>query len=273
MLRRRRLATVHPGVYVDHTGPLTQRQREWAAVLAVWPAALSGRSALGLPAAGGIEVAVDWARRPSGPPGVVVRRTRSFDQRVVWAGDPPALLPEHAVIDVAQELLAQRDVATAYALIANSRDRVTIWRVRSALEGRERVGHRRILAGLIDDVADGSHSVLERGFLTEVARPHGLPPVARQVRGTADGRAVRYDLRYAAFGVIVEPDGFAFHGTTRMRDADAHRDLATLAETGDITVRITYGQVFRDGCATAMRLGAVLARRGWEGRPTRCARC
>lgn len=34
MVRRRLFARVRPGIYVDHTGPLTQIQREWAAVLA-----------------------------------------------------------------------------------------------------------------------------------------------------------------------------------------------------------------------------------------------
>ncbi|MEZ0579568.1 type IV toxin-antitoxin system AbiEi family antitoxin domain-containing protein [Nocardioides sp. MH1] len=42
LLRRREWAPVHPGVYVDHTGPLSWRQRAWAAVLACWPAALDG---------------------------------------------------------------------------------------------------------------------------------------------------------------------------------------------------------------------------------------
>ena len=41
MLRRREWAQVHPGVYVDHTGPLTRDQHEWAAVLYCAPAALT----------------------------------------------------------------------------------------------------------------------------------------------------------------------------------------------------------------------------------------
>lgn len=45
-LRRREWVAVHPGVYVNHTGPLTWQQRAWAAVLATWPAALSGPSAV-----------------------------------------------------------------------------------------------------------------------------------------------------------------------------------------------------------------------------------
>ena len=44
LVRRRELAGVNPGVYVDHTGPLTRHQRTWAAVLFCWPSALSHES-------------------------------------------------------------------------------------------------------------------------------------------------------------------------------------------------------------------------------------
>lgn len=60
LLRRRELVLVHPGVYVDHTGPLTWQQRAQAAVLAHWPAALTRESALpSPPPAAPIQVAVD----------------------------------------------------------------------------------------------------------------------------------------------------------------------------------------------------------------------
>ena len=42
LLRRRELARIHPGVYVDHTGQPTRTQRAWAGVLFHWPAALAG---------------------------------------------------------------------------------------------------------------------------------------------------------------------------------------------------------------------------------------
>src|SRR5262245_46437779 len=46
-VRRREWAPAgHPAVYVEHTGPLTWRQRAWAAVLYAWPSALAGDSAL-----------------------------------------------------------------------------------------------------------------------------------------------------------------------------------------------------------------------------------
>lgn len=43
-IRRREMQLVHRGVYVTHTGPLTWRQRAWAAVLYAEPAALCGPS-------------------------------------------------------------------------------------------------------------------------------------------------------------------------------------------------------------------------------------
>lgn len=46
MLRRRELVRVLPGVFVDHTGPLTWTQRTWAGVLHAWPAALDLESGL-----------------------------------------------------------------------------------------------------------------------------------------------------------------------------------------------------------------------------------
>jgi len=46
LLRRRELTQVYRGVYVNHTGRLTWAQREWAGVLAYWPAALAHASAL-----------------------------------------------------------------------------------------------------------------------------------------------------------------------------------------------------------------------------------
>jgi len=85
MLRRREWAQVHPGTYVDHTGPLTLEQRESAAVLHCSPAALTGRSALrryGVPtgrafddAETTVHVSVDRDRRIAPPPGTKISRT------------------------------------------------------------------------------------------------------------------------------------------------------------------------------------------------------
>ena len=78
MVRRREMAVVHPGVYVNHTGALSWDQRAWAAVLHYWPAALTGESALPDPRPNAaIQVAVATTRNVKKVPGVVVvaRRT------------------------------------------------------------------------------------------------------------------------------------------------------------------------------------------------------
>lgn len=89
LLRRRELTVVHPGVYVNHTGGLTRVQREWAAVLLHWPAALAGTSAL--PGAVGdvVHVAVAATQRGGVAPGIVVTRRRDFALAVDHTRRPP----------------------------------------------------------------------------------------------------------------------------------------------------------------------------------------
>lgn len=67
MIRRRKWARVHRGVYVAHTGPPTWRQRAWAAVLYYWPAVLCHDSAVRGEASESavIHVAIEHPRRPA----------------------------------------------------------------------------------------------------------------------------------------------------------------------------------------------------------------
>ena len=109
MLRRKVLFVAVPGVYVDHNGPRSWQQRAWVAVLACWPAALSGRSALRAENGPGmrrfdedspIEVAVDLARTVRDKPDVRVRRMAGFAARTRWNASPPRVRYEEAVLDV-----------------------------------------------------------------------------------------------------------------------------------------------------------------------------
>ncbi|WP_432476651.1 type IV toxin-antitoxin system AbiEi family antitoxin domain-containing protein [Nocardioides sp. GXQ0305] len=181
LLRRRQWATVHHGVYVDHTGPLTWLQRAWAAVLALEPAALSHRSAIRVvdgpgrrgPGDPAIHVAVDRCRTVEPPSGVVRHYLGRLDQRVIWNASPPRVAIEHAVLDVASS--ATSDFA-AIAEIANAVQarRTTAARVQEALGHRERIARREFLEGVLADVAAGTCSVLEHGYLQRVERAHGL---------------------------------------------------------------------------------------------------
>ena len=72
-LRRRELVVLHPGVYVNHTGPPTWVNRAWAGVLLHWPAALTHESVVHT-AGDVIHVAVDRSRKPERREGVRVHR-------------------------------------------------------------------------------------------------------------------------------------------------------------------------------------------------------
>ena len=96
MLRRNEWARVHPGVYVNHTGPTSWPQRAWAAVLYAEPAALCVQSALceeGTP----IHVAVSRSRAMLvEPPGVRIHQMSGLDERVLWNVGPPRMRYEEA---------------------------------------------------------------------------------------------------------------------------------------------------------------------------------
>ena len=275
MLRRRELVRVHAGVYVDHTGPLTVAQLQWVAVLACWPAALSHQTVVDAGAEGPVHVAVSHHRKISAPDGVVVHRMADFDQRVRSNASPPRVRFEHAVIDVA---CRKTDVAGIFRVLADGVQsrRTTTAKLREAVGTRTRVRDRALLLDLLDDPEAGACSVLERGYL-ELERRHGLPTASPEVtrqRPAHQGSKSRYqDVRYEEYGVVVELDSRAFHDNAAARDRDAARDLDHAVTDEGVSVRLTYGQVFRDGCATARKVGVLLQRRGWEGKPASCPHC
>lgn len=274
MVRRRDLTVVRGGVYVDHTGPLTWSQREWVAVLALWPAALSHESAIPGVSTRRIHVAIGLHRRLQAPPGVAVHQTADLQRRVDWPAAPPRVKVDHAVIDVMSARLREDDVAGAFDLLTRACFRATTpERIERTLAQRARVPHRRLVADLLADRRTGACSVLERGYLHRVERAHGLPAGRRQRHSTATGGRTDQDVRYEEYGVVVELDGRVVHDHPGAWDADARRDLAELAVADAVTARVTYGLVFREQCATAGWIGQILRRNGWRGTLLRCPRC
>jgi putative AbiEi antitoxin of type IV toxin-antitoxin system len=273
MLRRRELVPVHRGVFVNHTGTLSRVQREWAAVLLHWPAALTGRSALPDPdPAAPIHVAVDVSRTPARFPGVVVHRTAGFDARVAWVTSPPRVRIEHAAIDVAST--HRRDPVAMFRTLADvcQTRRTTAARVGEVLGERGRVPGKALMLDLLDDLATGACSVLEREYL-RLERRHGLPRGNRQKPATVDGKPARRDVDYEEFGLVVELNGRAFHDDATSWDADALRDLDTLVESDRPTVRLTFGLVFGTPCQTMAKVGTLLNRHGCTGAMRECPSC
>ena len=278
-LRRREWTVVHPGVYVDHTGPLTWHQRAWAGVLHAWPAALSHQSALrGADGQGRrdaeekiIHVAVDRDRHVVAPDGVRLHRMSGFGDRVQWNLSPPRIRYDDAILDLAAE--ARTDLA-ALATVADACGslRTTARRLLDTLGERDRVDRRGWLGSVLVDIDEGTCSVLEHGYLVHVERPHGLPTGRRQQQADATRGSIYRDVLYEDHGLVVELDGRAHHSSVADRDRDLDRDLDAAVD-GLESLRIGYGQVFERACATAARVGRVLQRRGWPGPSTACPTC
>lgn len=273
-LRRRDLAAVHPGVYVDHTGPPSWTQRARAATFAHPPAALDGASALrawGVRTGAACEedpvrVVVAHGRRLDDPPGVRTRVSRTYAADALLHLGPPRIRLEVAVVEVAAAQ-ARPDSTVAVLADAVQSGRTTVPRLRAAVLGRPRLAGRRLVLEVLADAEDGALSALERRYLRDVERAHGLPHGLRQSRREDGGYD---DLRYPAYGVRVELDGVLGHSWSTDRWADQQRDLRTAA-AGDVTLRAGWRHVL-DPCRLAADVARVLGARGWEG-SARCPAC
>lgn len=279
MVRRRELTRVFEGVYVDHTGALTSEQRAWAAVLYAAPSALAGRDALRAHGVRGfdgeaeqsVQLVVAGTRRVTPQPGIELRRLTTFDTDVQHHLSPPRLRIEPAALDVAAAEPTEDGAVAVLADVCQSR-RSTAGRLLTALTGRSRLRHRALLHAILQDVAAGAYSALERRFLIRVERAHGLPTGARQ-RLVRPGRKPYYrDVSYVGLGTEVELDGRLGHSLARDRWADLERDLIA-AVAGSLTVRVGWLQAV-EACRLAATLGELLRARGWRGRPRPCGpRC
>ncbi len=273
LLRRRDLVRVHPGVYASHTGPLSWRERAWAAVLYAGPAgALDAGSALraengkdgGRTADDGpIRVAVDATRTVKDVEGIRVRRVAALAERVRWSSSPPRLRVEDATLHAA---LDTHDLHARYEVLAASvRSRsTTAQRLIDVVNARARLPQRRWLLAALIDLRDGSCSVLEREYLTKVEQAHGLPRSRRQPPDRdGEGRRVYRDVVYEAFGTVIELDG-RVHEDPEQRDHDLERDL-DLAVEERAAIRLGWGQAVRRSCRTAARVGKLPNRRQGRG--------
>lgn len=233
-----------------------------------WPSALFGATALRAAEGPGrvdrddavIHVAVDRRRTTLvEPEGVRVHHVSGLDGRVQWNTSPPRFRYEDAALDVAAGASSELQAIEALARACQSR-RTTAHRLRASLAERPRIARRTWLADTLTDIAQGTCSVLEHGYLTRVERAHGLLHAARQVRATASLGIVYRDAEYAG-SLVVELDGRLFHDSATARERDFERDLDAAVD-GRSTVRLSYGQVFDRPCSTADKIGALLRRHG-----------
>jgi hypothetical protein len=274
-VRRREWARVHDGVYVEHTGRLSVREREWVALLLHPGSVLAGWSALrasGLPGGAGreVEIAVPHGRRLDPRPGLSVVQMRDLERASLPRTSPPRLRIEHAALVVASR--ARSEDAAVAVLADVVREGLTVpARLEGVLLDLRRLPRRALLREVLHDVEAGAESPLERRYLRDVERRHGLPRGQRQVRVDGTSGTVFRDVRYAATRTIVELDGRLGHSRSLDRWRDLERDLRAAA-AGEQTLRVGWQQVL-EPCRLANQVARVLGFRGWEGVVGGCRRC
>lgn len=285
-LRRREWATFHPGVYLDHTGTPTWRQRAWAATL-YSGGALAGASALRAADGPGrrdhddggpIHVIIPGSRRVQERDGIRIERRETYGEIVQPNMSPPRMRVEHAAVDAAAEAATVLAAIAILSDVVRSR-RTTAQRLLAVAERRARLARRHIIVGVLTDAATGVASVLEMEFLRRVERPHGLPTALRQLRHVApaatssgQSRVAYRDAALPDLRLLLELDGRLGHSTTAERDADFERDLDAALEDR-ATVRLGWGQAYVRSCVTAAKLAVLYRKRGWRGEFVRCEDC
>jgi very-short-patch-repair endonuclease len=142
-------------------------------------------------------------------------------------------------------------------------------RLRSELLGRPTVRWRRLVLAAVEDVAAGAHSLLELRYLRDVERAHRLPVGVRQ-RAVAGRRGREWsDVYYVDYRSTVELDGRVGHERPTDEWRDSRRDNAAVL-AGEAALRYGWVEVTTRPCAVAAEVAAVLAVRGWAGRPRKC---
>lgn len=279
-LRRREWVRLHAGVFLDHTGPPSRAQREWAALVRHPGSVLAGRSSLRADGIGAepsrgdaVELAVPHGRHLARERGLQVVQLRDFDRVARPEATPPRLRVETALLMVASAA-GSEDAAVAVLADAVRTGATTATRLAGVLAGLPRLPRRALLLEVLADVGAGAESPLERRYLRDVERAHGLPRGERQVREVvrvvADEpvRLVVRDVRYRPQTTLVELDGRLGHAAAIDRWADLTRDLEA-AVHGDASLRAGWQQVLSP-CRLAVLVGTVLQRRGWVGAPVPC---
>ncbi|HZR49506.1 MAG TPA: hypothetical protein VFB06_08325 [Streptosporangiaceae bacterium] len=265
------------GSYATFTGDASRDARLWAAILrAGQGAVLSHETAAEIhgfadkPAAK-IHISIPERRRPArgGPiPGVIVHRRRVLEPAWTAPWELPRTTVEDTVLDLV-DAARTFDDAYGWTTRALSVQATTVGLLRKALANRKRSRWRTWLTEALADAGDGVNSPLERRYAIDVEQAHSLPTAVRQAKFRSGTGAIYLDNLYADYGVCVELDGLAAH-PPESRRRDARRDNANLVERDIRTLRFEWPDATETRCETAIQVGRVLRRHGWDGHVKPC---
>jgi very-short-patch-repair endonuclease len=285
LLRTDRWRGLYRGVYLACTGMPSWEGVLWAALRRCGPdAGLSHATAAELDGIASrqpraVHVTVPAHQRVSvargeldgGLPRIVVHRSARLPFAIHPARTPPRTRAEETVLDLA-ESARSIDVVFSVLSAACAKGVVTPGQVRAAVERRKKMRWRGDILVALNEITDGVLSMLERRYLRNVERPHGLPKPKRQLRMRRNRGSAYLDLFFDGYDLAVELDGRAAHPVEE-RWRDIHRDNF-FASAGIITLRYNWADITTRPCQVAAEITAILRLRGWSGTVRSCGpRC
>jgi very-short-patch-repair endonuclease len=224
------------------TAPLSVRANRWLAVWETGPkvAALDGVSALQHAGLTGFEddivhISVKHTAEVHAITGVrhhkVIRR---LDDELITAGLPRTRVP---VAAVRAAHWARSDRQAALLLVMPVQQRLCtgaqLVEAESLLRGRNR---RKLIHVLVQDVADGAHSLGELDVVA-ACRRRGLPaPTRQQVRRLPDGKAY-LDIAWREARLVVEVDGVGHVRGLQMIDDEIRQNAIQLGD--ELVLRVS----------------------------------
>jgi hypothetical protein len=260
-LAARRWLAVHSGVYSISPPPLSDEARVMAAVLACGPdsfacdIACAWLFALARAAPTLIDVTNrDGAGRSR--PGIRVHRRRLGPRDTTSRRGIPCCTPTRLVADSAATLPVPR--LEQMLLEASSRGWIDVGRLHELAGEPGRRGSRRLRTVLGLEVVT-IRSPVEIAF-RRICRSIGSdPPRVNEVIRVAE-RRFEADFHWPDLRLVVEVDGYAFHGARSRANADRDRDQV-LAMAGWVVHRFTRDQIVGARREVARRLQRLLQAR------------
>lgn len=203
---------------------------------------------------GGVVHVTVAGRRVRPRPGLIVRRVVRLElSDVRLHRGLPVTAPARTAIDCA----AQGSDDEVIRMLARARVRRLLCDrdIEAALARNPlRPGSARVRRILSDERADApTRSEAERMLLQLVAQA-GLPRPETNVRLLG----FEVDFLWRAARLVIEVDGYAFHGHRGAFEADRRRDQALVA-VGYRVIRVTWRQLQHDGLALVVRIAQALA--------------
>jgi very-short-patch-repair endonuclease len=186
-------------------------------------------------------------------PGLRIHRPRTLrDNEVTMHHGIPVTTPQRTILDLATTL-GERDLQRAIeeAIVTRRATPASLDALASARRGHHGAAN---LKRALRDHAPGTtltRSELEERFLA-LCRDHGLP--TPEVNAKLAGLTV--DFLFPDHRLVVETDGWRFHGHRAAFERDRRRD-ATLARAGYRTLRFTHDQLTREPHAIVATLAAA----------------